>query len=101
LGLSVLINWVPKGVQVAICEQQLEVMLRFAVSIVAIVRKKQLARAGATVNQYEKEIPRALKLTGNGADWEMVFGLPQIYDRGIGGVLDAGSKKGLPRSLSS
>jgi hypothetical protein len=76
-------------------------MLRCAISIVAIVREKQVASAGATVDQYEKEIQRALKLTGNGADWEMVFGVAQIYDRGIGGALDPGSKKGLARSLSS
>jgi hypothetical protein len=98
-GTVSLINWVPKNAKAAICEQQLNAMLRCAISIVAIVREKQVASAGATVDQYEKEIQRALKLTG--ADWEMAFGVAQLYDRGIGGALDAGSKKGLARSLSS
>jgi hypothetical protein len=98
-GTVTLINWVPKNARAAICEQQLGAMLRCAISIVAIVREKQVGSAGATVDQYEKEIQRALKLTG--ADWEMAFGVAQLYDRGIGGALDAGSKKGLARSLSS
>jgi hypothetical protein len=101
VGTVTLINWVPRGAQAAICKQQLGAMVRCAISIVAIVREKQVASSGATVEQYEREIQRALKLTGNGADWEMAFGVAQLYDRGIVGALDAGSKKGLAKSLSS
>jgi hypothetical protein len=100
IGTVSLILWVPKNARRAICEQQLGAMLRCAISIVAIAHEKSTAGQLTQGEQNEREIQRALRLTGT-ADWEMAVGVAQLYDRGIRSIFDVTNKKMIARALAS
>jgi hypothetical protein len=72
---------IPEALREGFFAEQFEVLVRTAISLVAIVHVKGGAIAGETA---ERELQSALRLVGS-ADLEMVVAIAGLYDGGIAG----------------